>query len=200
MKRTNIRHEDTKTPRKAKAMFLLAFHKFFFATSRLRVGLFLSLLVLGGCAGIPKPENYASKDQWMKAVKEYRREYSEHPADYTIQMKLEEAELNAAEAFYDDGMSLKEQGDLDDAIYQFKEGLSAMPDNEKIADALKDALKEKEANTFYDQAVDLDKAGKEDDARNLLKQVLEANPNHEGARALLDKIEAENAEKPGGLA
>src|ERR1035438_9370156 len=76
--------------------------------------------VLAGCGSLPKPENYASKDQWMKAVKEYRRQYSEHPANYSIKMKLDVAELNAAEAFYEDGMSLKGQGDLDDAIYQFK--------------------------------------------------------------------------------
>ena len=158
------------------------------------------LIVVAGCSSLPKPENHASKTDWMKAVMSYRREYSEHPEDYEIKMKLKEAELNASEAFYQDGMSFKEDGQLDDAIYQFREGLSAMPENEKVADALKQCLQEKEANTFYQQAVDLDKAGKEDDARNLLNQALSASPDHEGAKALLEKIDTESQEKAGGLA
>lgn len=151
----------------------------------------LAFILSQGCASIPKPEDHASKSDWMKAVNEYRKEYSEHPTDYEIKMKLEEAELNAAEAFYEDGISLKDQGYLDDAIYQFREGLTAMPNNEKIAEALKTALSEKEANTFYQQAVELEKAGKVDDAKNLLKQALAANPDHEGAKALLKQIDEE---------
>ncbi|HXL73966.1 MAG TPA: secretin N-terminal domain-containing protein, partial [bacterium] len=158
----------------------------------------LAVLFISGCASLQKPEDHASKSEWMKAVQEYRKEYSEHPADYEIKMKLQEAELNAAEAYYDDGMSLKDQGLLDDAIYQFREGLSAMPNNEKVSNALQQALKEKESNTFYQQAVDLDKAGKEDDAQTLLNQALAANPDHEGAKALLQKIEAENEAQSGG--
>lgn len=161
--------------------------------------LLVGLALAAGCSSLPKPENHASKSEWMKAVQEYRRQYSDHPADYEIRMRLEEAELNAAEAFYDDGMALEEQGSLDDAIYQFREGLSAMPDNEKVANALKNALEQKEANTFYQQAVELDKAGKEDDAKNLLTQALEADPDHEGAKALLEKIKAESPETTGGL-
>ncbi|MGH7739114.1 MAG: hypothetical protein ACREL1_03100, partial [bacterium] len=146
---------------------------------------FLTCLLLAGCVSLPKSEDYASKADWMKAVQEYRHEYSAHPADFEIKMRLEEAELNAAEAYYDDGMNLEDEGQLDDAIYQFREGLSAMPNNEKVANALKDALGEKEGNTFYSQAVDLDKAGKEDDAKNLLTQALSADPDNEGAKALL---------------
>ncbi len=157
------------------------------------------LALSAGCAALPKPENHASKSEWLRAVQDYRRQYSDHPADYEIKMKLEEAELNAAEAFYDDGMALEEQGSLDDAIYQFREGLSAMPDNEKVANALKKALEQKEANTFYQQAVDLDKAGKEDDAKNLLTQALEADPDHEGAKALLERIKTQSPEVTGGL-
>lgn len=160
----------------------------------------LLLALLTGCSSLPKPESYASKTDWMKAVVEYRREYSEHPTDYEIKMRLQEAEMNAAEAYYEDGMALKEEGLLDDAIYQFREGMAAMPNNEKVANALKSTLKEKEADTFYQQAADLDKAGKEDDARNLLNQALEANPDHAGAKALLDRIQNDNSAKEGGLA
>ncbi len=159
----------------------------------------LLLALIAGCASLPKPENHASKNDWMRAVQEYRKQYSDHPADYEIKMRLEEAELNAAEACYEDGMALEKQGGLDDAIYQFREGLSAMPDNEKIANALKKALEQKEASTFYQQAVDLDKAGKEEDAKNLLTQALEADPDQQGAKALLEKIKAELPEATGGL-
>ncbi len=159
----------------------------------------LGLALAAGCASLPKPENYASKSEWMKAVQEYRKQYLEHPTDYEIKMKLEEAELNAAEAFYEDGMALEKQGSLDDAIYQFREGLSAMPDNEKIANTLQKALALKEATTFYQQAVDLDRAGKEDDAKNLLTQALDADPENDGARALLEKIKAQAPESTGGL-
>ena len=158
-----------------------------------------AFLSLSGCASLPNPESHASKTEWMKAVLEYRKQYSEHPADYEIKMRLQQAELNAAEAYYEDGVALENQGLLDDAIYQFREGLSAMPNNEKVANALKSTLQEKEATTFYQQAVDLDKAGKEDDAKSLLKQALEADPDHTGAKALLDKITAEGEEKEGGL-
>lgn len=157
------------------------------------------ILSLSGCASLPSPESHASKTEWMKAVQEYRKENSEHPADIEVKMKLQQAELNAAEAYYEDGMAFENQGLLDDAIYQFREGLAAMPNNEKVANALKTTLQEKEANTFYQQAVDLDKAGKEDDARNLLKQALESNPDNTGAKALLDKIESEGEEKEGGF-
>jgi general secretion pathway protein D len=166
------------------------------------LSIFYALLsmVLAGCRTLPTPESYASKSDWMKSVLDYRRQYSEHPGDYEVKMRLEQAELNAAEAFYQDGMSLKEQGLLDDAIYQFREGLTAMPNNEKVANALKSTLKEKEAGTFYQQAVDLDKAGKGDEARNLLNQALAANPDHEGAKALLGKINEESQAKSVGLA
>lgn len=136
----------------------------------------------------------------MKAVIRYRKQYSENPTDYEVKMKLEEAEMNASEAYYEDGVSLKEEGFLDDAIYQFREGLAAMPNNEKVANALKTTLQEKEGNTFYQQAVDLNKAGKEDEARDLLKQSLADNPENSGSKALLDKIQTETESKPGGLA
>ena len=163
------------------------------------VFLVILLLGAGGCATLPKPENHATKSEWMKAVEDYRKQFSENPADYEIKMKLEMAELNAAEAFYDDGMSFENDGQLDDAIYQFRQGLSAMPNNEKISNALKNALSQKESNTFYQQAVDLDKAGKEDDAKNLLSQALAAEPDNAGAKALLDKINAGASETTGGL-
>ncbi len=160
---------------------------------------FILVFVFQGCSTIPKPENHATKGEWLKAVLEYRKQYLENPADYEIKMKLQEAELNAAEAFYDDGIALKEQGLLDDAIYEFREGVTAMPDNEKVTQALKQTLKEKEANTFYQQAVDLNRAGKNDDAEDLLKQALVANPDHDGAKALLQKIEMDNESIAGGM-
>jgi general secretion pathway protein D len=159
----------------------------------------LTVILGSGCASLPKPENHATKNEWMKAVAKYRKEFSENPADYEVKMKLDEAELNAAEAFYEDGVSMEEQGLLDDAIYQFKAGVSAMPNNEKVSNALRRALAEKEANTLYQQAVGLENAGKEDDARNLLNQALSANPDHEGARALLKKMDTETEAKSGGL-
>jgi general secretion pathway protein D len=154
------------------------------------VGLFL----LAGCASVPPAP---SPKQALKTVAEYRRLYAANPSDPGLKIKLKEAELDASEECYEAGLTLEAQDLLDDAAYQFRQGLSAMPENEKLSNALKRVLGRKEARALYGQAVDLEQSGREDEARSILDQILADDPENQDAKAFWQKLE--NRRKSGGL-
>lgn len=147
--------------------------------------IFLALLLSAGCATVPKN----GADQRLKTVAEYRRRYAENPSDYGLAIKLRKAEMDAAQKFYESGRKLEDQGRLEEGVQQYREGLLAMPGNEKLSNALRRASDKQEAETLYRRALASDQAGREEEARDFLVRSLADDPGHEGAKALQRKME-----------
>ena len=147
--------------------------------------IFLALLLSAGCATVPTN----GADQRLKTVAEYRRRCAENPSDYGLTIKLREAEMDAAQKFYESGRKLEDQGRLEEAVQQYREGLAAMPGNEKLSNALRRASDKQEAETLYRRALALDQAGREEEARDFLARALADDPGHEDAKALQRKME-----------
>lgn len=81
------------------------------------------------------------------------------------------------------------KGDVDGAIALFQQGVVAMPENDKLLAAMKDAQSRKEATALYQEGENLLAAGKQADATRRFKNALEAYPGHEEAAAKLAEIE-----------
>jgi len=145
---------------------------------------------LAACAGpIERADKYMAQDEWVKAVMEIRGAATRHPGNVEYRSRLKQTEQKAADHYYQQGVHLLEQDNLDAAILQFQQGLAAMPDHGKLLQAMSQALARKEANALYDQAVNLLEAGKKDEGRQLLSNVLEMNPDHKRAAALIGKYD-----------
>lgn len=145
---------------------------------------------LASCAShIKRGDEYAVKDEWTKAILEYRKAYSENPYDIAIKSRVKQMELKAAEYFYHRGAVATAAGDIDGAIGLFQQGLVAMPDNEKLIGVMKDAQLRKEAAAIYREGENLLNAGKQEDAKQRFKKALEVYPGHGEAAMKLAEIE-----------
>lgn len=145
---------------------------------------------LVSCANhIKRGDEYAVKDEWTKAILEYRKAYSENPDDIAIKSRVKQMELKAAEYYYHRGAVAIAKGDIDGAIGLFQQGLVAMPDNEKLMGVMKDAQLRKEAAAIYREGENLLNAGKQEDAKQRYKKVLEVYPGHGEAAMKLAEIE-----------
>lgn len=159
-------------------------------------------LILAACASpIRQAEDFAAQDEWLKAVLEYRKASTENPKDVEYRSRLRQAELKAADFYYQRGARQLEQGNVDGAIVEFQQGLAALPDHSKLQQAMGDALARKESGALYDEGVALRDAGKLEDARGKFQRALQAYPRHQGAAAAESAMEsAEREESEGGLA
>ncbi len=157
-----------------------------------------ALLTLAACAGhVIRGNEYAKADEWDKAILEYRQAAHDDPDNIEIRSRLRQAELKAAEYDYHRGMMVLANGDLDGAIARFQQGLVAMPGNDKLLAALKDAQAHKEANALYEEGVNLLGAGKPEDAKQRFRNALDVWPDHKGAAAKLIEVEKQEV-KAGG--
>ena len=147
---------------------------------------------LAACAGpIKQADEYAAQEEWMKAVLEYRKAYGREPRNVEYKSRLKQTELKAADFYYQRGTHLAEQGGFDAAIIQFQQGLAAMPDHNKLLQAMNETLARKEANNQYQEAVTHLEAGRAIEARRKLRGVLEDYPDHKEAREKLVEVEKE---------
>ena len=162
----------------------------------------LLVLLLANCASpIKRADDYAARDEWIKAVLVYREATAREPNDVELRSRLRQAELKAADHYYQRGLRLVEQGNLDGAIVQFQQGLAAMPDHSKLLQIMNQTLVRKEASHLYEEGRRLREAGKPNEAMSRFRQVLRLHPDHrEAADALkeLDHVAAEQARE--GLA
>lgn len=150
----------------------------------------LLVAILSACAGpVQRAEQYAAQDEWLRAVVEYRKAYTANPRDVEYRSRLKQMELKAADYYYQKGMSLIEQGNVDSAIVQYQQGLASMPDHSKLQQAMANAMARKEANSLYVEAVRNQEAGKPEDARRSLQAALQANPDHKPARELANELQ-----------
>ncbi len=153
--------------------------------------------LLAACASSPvkRAEEYASQDEWLKAVLEYRKALVERPGDIEFRSRLKQTELKAADFYYQQGQQSFEQGNLDEAIVQFQHGLASMPDHRKLQQVMTDAIARKEAANLYQEGLNLHQAGKLDDARRQFQRTLEVYPDHKEAAAALAELKKQDQEK-----
>lgn len=146
-------------------------------------------LLVAGCAGtMQRAEEYAADGDWTKAVVEYRKAHAKRPHNVEYKSRLKQAELQAAEFYYHQGMSRVALGDLDGAIAQFQQGLSAMPEHGKLQQAMADVLARKEAQVQYGEGRLLAEAGKQAEAAARFRQALEIYPQHKEANRALEQL------------
>lgn len=148
------------------------------------------LLMLAGCAGhLTKGDEYAKKEEWSKAILEYRQAYADNPDNIEVKSRLKQMELKAADYYYHLGLIALEKGDIDRAIAFFQEGLVAMPENEKLQAAMRDAQLRKDSAAVYQEGVNLLGAGKRDEAKLRFQHALALYPDQKGAALKLAEIE-----------
>jgi tetratricopeptide (TPR) repeat protein len=156
-----------------------------------------ALLLVAACSStsIQRAERFGAQDEWLKAVLEYRKALAERPNDVETLSRLRRTELRAADFYYERGERLLEQGKFDEAIAQFQQGLTAMPDHPKLQQVMAETVARNEAGNLYQQGMTLRQAGKIDDARRQFQKALEVYPDHKQAAGALAELAREDAEK-----
>ena len=158
--------------------------------------LLLIISSLSGCAGhFQRAEKHAASDEWAQAVLEYRQAYAKNPGDIQYKSRLRQAELRAADFFYQRGQRFAEQANFDAAIIEFQQGLNAMPEHSKLIQGMNNVVARKEASKLYVEARTLFDAGKAAEARSRLEQVLELDPDHPPALAALKTLRQQEQER-----
>lgn len=160
----------------------------------LAVALTASLLV--ACAGtVERADDFIAQDEWMKAVLEYRKALAKNRSDIEFRSRLRQTEQKAADFYYQRGLEYLGQDNIDAAIVQFQQGLTAMPEHGKLSQVMGQALLRKEAQSLFDEAMREMEAGKPDEAKRLFARVLEADPEHKRATESLAKFDKEALEE-----
>lgn len=157
--------------------------------SREWIAIAVAALLLGGCAGtVERAEELAARGEWTGAVLEYRKALAKNNGNVEYRSRLKQTELHAAEFYYHQGKRQAESGDLDGALAHYQQGLSAMPEHEKLRQAVKEILGRKEAQTYFGEGERLAGADKKAEAAAKFNQALEAYPQHDKAKRALEKL------------
>src|SRR3989344_4019538 len=147
------------------------------------------VLLVTACAGpVKRAEEFAAQDEWIKAVVEYRKAASAEPRNVEYRSRLKQTELKAADFYYQRGIHLLEQDNIDGAIVQFQQGLAAMPEHSKLMQIMNEARARKAAGSLYQEGLTYRDAGKPEDARRQFQKALNIYPDHKQARAALAEI------------
>ena len=151
---------------------------------------FISFLFLSGCGtlSLQKGDKHVLNNEWTKAVLLYRTAYKAHPGNLEIRSKLQQTELRAAEYYYQKGIRLLDQDNLDPAIVEFQQGLVAKPDNSKLQKVMRLALSRKESGDLYLEAMRNLELNKTKDAIRLLNRALKAYPDNKRVAFVLERI------------
>lgn len=150
-------------------------------------------LVVACASPIKKAEEFSAQDEWLKAVIEYRKAFADNPKDVEIRSRLTQAELKAADFYYQRGARLLDQGAMEGAIVQFQHGLTAMPEHSKLQQAMALALARQEADTLTAEAARHIGAGKPDEGKRLLERALSIHADNKAARDALARLDQETA-------
>lgn len=146
-------------------------------------------LLLQACAGtVKQAEKYEARQEWIKAVLEYRKAHNRDPANVEFSSRLWQAELKAADFYYQKGFRHFESGNYDAAIQEYQHGLTAKPQHSKLLQAMNRVLAEKQANQLVTEAKLLEQAKRLDQARDKLKQAAKLSKRKE-VHALLKQLE-----------
>lgn len=157
-----------------------------------RIGILLlpAMLLLGGCASTlhVDAQRYGHNGQWLKSVLTYRKAVQEDPDNVTLKYHLKEAELQAAEFYYQRGLKYQQAGNLDEAIAEFQRAITAMPDYTKARQALGRALAKKEADRHYQDAQRYTEVDKNKEAIKSLEAALAIDPDEPKYRQALEVL------------
>jgi len=156
--------------------------------------------ILSSCAApIKQAQSYEDREEWMKAVLEYRKLRKQDPGNIEYRSRLEQLELKAADRFYQKGAELMAQGNIDAAVVEFQQGLVAKSDHQKLRQTMKGALAKRESDRYFAEAERNHSAGKFRAARKLYKKALAIYPAHKeskkGLAVLKQDMESEGADK-----
>ena len=153
--------------------------------------------MLAACAPLvsQRAEEYAAKDEWMKAVLEYRRLLADRPNDVELRSRLQQTELRAADFYYQRGLLLMESGNLDGAIAELQQGLTSLPGQAKLQQAMGMALARKESGSLYQEGLSLREAGRMEEAARQFQRSLDNWPDHKEAKAALAELRRQQEEK-----
>jgi len=153
-------------------------------------------LLLGACASpVRVADDYIAQEEWMKAVLAYRKAAADNPTDIEFKSRLRQTELKAADYYYQRGIALLEQDNLDGAVAQFQQGLAAMPDHVKLLQVMRQVLLRKEATSLYAEAVLALNAGQQVEGIRLLKRAIEDYPEFKRAVDLLASVDKKSADE-----
>lgn len=149
----------------------------------------LLCMSVSACAtSLRKAESYERKDEWLKAIVEYRKAYNDDPKNVEYKSRLRQAEIKAADYYYHQGMEFLSRDGIDEAIGQFQQGLSAMPGDERLIQAMNTALGRNEASRLYLEGTRIADAGNVEEARRIFQNALRTYPEHKDAAEALDRL------------
>lgn len=153
--------------------------------------LIVATVMLAACTSVhEKADWYAEHDEWLKVVTEYRMAYKEYPDDIEIKSKLIQAEVKAAEYYYRLGMKHLDKGEIDIAIPNFKNGLIAKPNNEKLKQVMEVALARQEARYLYNEGISNMRVGEYKAAEYVFKQAMDIYPENKEIKRILKEVQA----------
>lgn len=156
----------------------------------------LAAALLSACAATTeRAERFIAQEEWMNAVLEYRKALRRDPGNVEFKSRLKQVELKAADYYYQQGMKKWELGNLDGAIVQFQQGLTAMPEHGKVNQIMRKALTQKEANSIYREGQRYLEAGKLGLAKQSFSRAIALDPDHEASGQALKEIVRQKKEK-----
>lgn len=160
--------------------------------------LLAGVMLLQSCANtVTKAEIYEGRQEWDKVVLEYRKAHNREPANVEFTSRLRQAELKAADYYYQKGFRHFEFGNYDAAIQEYQRGLTAMPEHGKLLQAMNRALAEKQASQLVAEARLMEQARRLEQARDKLKEAA-ALSNKEEVHELYQQIKTKIEEGKGG--
>lgn len=157
------------------------------------VALAVAALLAGCSAALRRGDGYAHRQEWLKAVVEYRAALRDDPDNAELRARLVIAEQRAADHYYARGQALTSQGKLDAAAAEFQKGMASMPGNDKLVQALAACVATREAERDVQEALTLERAGSLALARQVLQDALELAPESAPAKAALARIALQEA-------
>ncbi len=159
-----------------------------------RVVAFLAVLMLlaSGCA--PGTRHFEQGRQLMaeqkydKAVEYFTLALQEERQNNYYRLKLQEARLQAAKFYFEQGLRAKEDGRTAEAMEKFQVALAFNPSMEIAAQELQRVRRMIQAQTLVEDAEQFFRARKYLQSKRILNRVLEIDPGNERAQALMKKV------------
>ena len=153
---------------------------------------FLCFMVAACAAPMRKAERHEEKNEWLRAVVEYRKASNDDPRNIEYKTRLKQATSKASDYYYHQGVVFFKQDKLDEAIGEFQQGLAAMPDDERLSEAMNVALAKREANKLYMEGLLIEEAGNKEEAKRIFHTVSRIYPDHKGVAESLARLQKKN--------
>lgn len=149
-------------------------------------------IYLSGCSASPtkRAEELAANGDWLKAVMAYRAELQKDPDSIELKTSLRQAELRAADYYFQLGVNEMDKGNYDDAIAQLEQGLASMPGNEKLQNTLRVAAARREASSMLKDARRYREIGVLEQEKRAIEKALQLAPRDEQVLKYWNELQA----------